>query len=170
MLGFGQDIVSARKYAVLSLGAFTANQTASPTVRFGVGVGCPSIRIMGIHLAGSAIPSDPDGTFVLNALVNDISESADDTLVSSEDLETLFAAANRFYEPTYVTETEEFYTLDPGDTLRFTLINNSGAITTNVSVTAMIEYFNVPRTQTAEGTTNPSYVGYPSVMGQFGQG
>jgi protein involved in polysaccharide export with SLBB domain len=107
---------------------------------------------------------------LLNAIAYDVSESADDTLVLSEDLESLLAVANRFYEPTYVSESEEFYTLEPGDTLRITLVSNSAAITTNPNITVGVEYFNVPRTQTAEGTTNPSYVGYPSSMAQFGQG
>ena len=170
MLGFGQDIVTARKYAFLDVGAFTANTTVTGPVVFGVGVGCPNIRIMGIHIAASAVPDDSDGTMLLNAIVNDITEAADDTLVSGEDLESLVTAANRFFEPTYVAETEEFYTLEPGDTLRITLVNNSGSINTNPNITVAIEYFNIPRPQSDEGTANPSYVGYPTRMSQFTQG
>lgn len=172
MLGFGQDIVTARKYAYLDVGAFTAGTPTTVTgpVVFGVGVGCPNIRIMGIHIAGSVIPADANGTMLLNAIVNDISEGSDDTLVSSENLESLLLAANRFYEPTYVAETEEFYTLEPGDTLRITLVSNTSDIEDNPNITVCVEYFNVPRTQTDEGTANPSYVGYPNSMEQFTQG
>ena len=141
-------------------------------MRFGVGVGCPSIRILGIHVSASAILDDPDGTMLLNALARDVSESADDTLVSSFDLDgTPTATADEFTEVTYAADsTELIFTLDPGDSLRFTLVSNSAAITTNGTVAVIVEYINVPRTQTDEGTANPSYVGYPSQMVNFTQG
>lgn len=166
MLGYGTDIVTARKFAYLNIGTFTANDTASPTERFGVPVGSPAVRILGIHLAGTAVPVDPDGTMLFNAIVNDVSEGADDTIVSSEDLETLLTAANQFFEATLAAETtEEQLTLYPGDTLRFTLVSNSAAIGTNTTVNVCVEYILVPRVQSDED--EPSYVGYPSQMSQF---
>ena len=113
----------------LSLGAFTANTTVTPAPRI---LFDRQAVIREIWISGDAIPSDPDGTMLLNALVNDVSEGGDDTLVSSQDLETLLAAANRAYKATLAAEgTENERTVNAGDTLRFTLVSNSAAITTN---------------------------------------
>lgn len=119
-----------------SLGTFTANSTvvAAPRLLFD-----RAAVIREIWVAGSAIPSDADGTMLLNALLNDVSEGADDTLVSSEDLETLIVAANKAYECTLLTEgSENELTVAAGDTLRFTLVSNSAAIDTNPNVSVMV--------------------------------
>jgi hypothetical protein len=171
MLGYGTDIVTARKLAYLGLDTFTSgSNTASPAVRFGVGLGCPSVRILGIHLAASAVP-ESDGTMLLNAFVYDASEAADDTLVDEANMETLITAANTFYEISSYEDDdssdEQIFTLDPGDTLRFTLVSNN-TINTNPNFTALIEYFNIARRQSNE--SEPSYVGYPSQMASFTQG
>lgn len=141
----GDSYQRARRHTFLSLGQFTANTTVTAAPLFGAPLGCGLIRILGIHVAGSAIPSDPDGTMLLNAIVNDISEGADDTIVSSADLETLLVAANQFYEATLATETSEFQlNLFEGDTVRFTLVNNSVAISTNPNVTVCVEWIPIP--------------------------
>jgi hypothetical protein len=123
---------------VLSLGQFTANTTVTPAARL------PFDRaavIREIWVLGDAIPSDPDGTMSLNALVKDVSEGGDDTIVSSADLETLVTAANQAFKLTLVTESaENELTVAAGDSLRFTLVNNSAAITTNPNVHVVVLY------------------------------
>ena len=142
---YGATVESQTRLSFFDLGAFTANTTVSPTARFGVPVGHAGVRVTGLHVAGSAIPADPDGTMELNALVNDVSEAADDTIVSSQDLEGLVAAANQFYELTLATETsEKELTLHAGDTLRFTLVSDSAAIGTNPNVTVCVEWHPIP--------------------------
>lgn len=124
--------------AVLNLGQFTANTTvtAGPRLIFD-----RASIIREIWIVGSAIPSDADGTLLLNALVYDATEAGDDTIVSSQDLETLLAVANQSYEATLATEgTENELTVAAGDSLRFTLVNNSAAIDTNPNVSVLVIY------------------------------
>lgn len=165
MLGYGQDIVTARKLAFFNLGQFTANATANPEPRFIVPVGGPNVRILGIHFSADAVLADADGTMLIDALVRDASEDADDILVNDFDAETL-NTANEAVEATLAADgSEEIRTLEPGDTIRFQLINNSTAIDTNGDVNVCIEYMFVPRDQQDED--EPSYVGYPSQMTDF---
>ena len=141
----GAKVESQRRLTFLDLGAFSANATASPAARMGCPPGVKGIRIIGIHVLGSSIPSDPDGTMLLNVLVFDASEAGDDTIISSEDLESLLLVANQFYEATLAAETAEVQnTLYPGDSLRATLVNNSAGITTNPNVTLCVEWHPVP--------------------------
>jgi hypothetical protein len=124
--------------ANLSLGQFTANTTvvAAPRVIFD-----RKAVIREIWLSGDAVPADADGTMLVNALLNDISEGAADTLVSSADLETIVVAANKGYSLTLATETSENeLTVEAGDTLRFTLVNNSAAINTNANIAVSVLY------------------------------
>lgn len=122
----------------LSLGQFTANTTVNPGAR--VLFDRKSV-IREIWVSGDAIPSDPDGTMLLNALVYDASEAGSDTIVSSADLETLLAVANKAYAATLASETtENELTVEAGDTLRFSLVNNSAAITTNPNVAVLVVY------------------------------
>lgn len=166
MLGLGQNIVSARRYDYLSLGQFTANTTVVPAPRWGVGVGVPGARVLGIHVACSAIPSDPDGTMLLNVFNNDISEGAEDTLVASADLEALVTVADRWFEMTLAADgAEEIRTLAAGDAVRTSLVNNSAAITTNPNVSICIEWISVPRSQQDEDER--PYVLYPSQMSEY---
>lgn len=125
---------------VLNLGTFTANTTVAP------GATLPFDRkavIREIWVSGSAVPNDADGTMLINALVRDISEAADDTIVSAVNLETVITVANRAFQLTLAAETDENeLTVFPGDTLRFTLVNNSAAIDTNsnISVVVLVQY------------------------------
>jgi hypothetical protein len=142
---YGESIQSQRRLTFLNLGAFTANTTVTAAPRFGAPLGITAIRIIGIHLCSDGVPSDADGTLVFNAIVNDISEGGDDTIVSAEDLETLIAAANRWYECTLAAEdTEKQLTINPRDSVRFTLVSDSAAIDTNPDLTVCIEWHPVP--------------------------
>lgn len=154
---YGTRMDLARRFTYLSLGSFSANATASPTARFGVPPGHAGIRIRSISVLGSAIPVDSDGTMLLNVLINDISEGGDDTIVASEDLETLLVAANRFYAATLATETaaEKQLTMRAGDSLRCTLVNNSAGIGTNTNVVVMIEWHEVPDYENLETVNHP---------------
>lgn len=135
----------ARRLAFLSLGQYTANNTVVASPRFG----CPPIpgtvarvRVLGLYVCCDAIPLDDDGTLLLNAIVNDGMD--DDTIVASQDLETLVVAADKWYALTLAAETaEKEQTLLEGSDLRFTLVNNSAAIGTNPKVSVCVEYIMV---------------------------
>jgi hypothetical protein len=134
----GAKKVSVVERAVLSLGQFTANTTVTPTARL------PFERravIREIHVLADAVPADPDGAMLLNAIVNDVSEGGSDTIVSSQDLEALVTAANRTFECTLATEgSENELTVEAGDSLRFTLVNNSAAVGTNANIHVLVLY------------------------------
>ena len=144
-MSYGDLIQDARRLTHLSLGAFTANTTVVAAPRFGVPPGTPKVRVLGIHVVCSAVPADDDGTMLLNVINYDASEAADDALVSSQDLEALILVANKTYECTLATEgTEKELTLEAGDSIRCTLVNNSAAISGgNPNVTVIIEWMAV---------------------------
>lgn len=124
----------------LSLGQFTANTTVNPAPK--VVFDRPAV-IREIWIAADAIPADPDGTMLLNAIVRDISEAANDTIVASADLEALVLVADKGYKLTFAAETaENELTVEAGDTLRFSLVNNSAAIGTNanISVSVLVQF------------------------------
>jgi len=122
----------------LSLGQWTVNTTVTPTPVF---VADRLMVIREIWFSLDAVPSDPDGTMLVNALVYDESEAADDTIVVSHDAEAVHVEARKAYKAALAAETaENQLTLEAGDTIRFTLVNNSAAITTNANVNALIIY------------------------------
>jgi hypothetical protein len=164
MLGYGQNIVSARRFTPLAVGQWTANTAdVVGTGRFGCPVGSPNIRILGIHVLVDTVPVDADGVMTLSVKAYDASEAAEDAIVTALDGETVFVAANVWYEATLVAETsEEERTLNPGDSLYVELTNNSAAIDTNANVYALVEWIFVPRDQEDEDET--AYVGYASQM------
>ncbi len=155
---FGRQISDeARRLTYLDLGAFTANTTVIPAPRFGCPPGTEGIRITGLFISGSGIPDDPDGVMLVNGLVNDVSEGADDTIVVAEDLETLLTAANRFFEATLAADgTEKILTLEAGDTLRFTLVSDSAAITLNPTLVVAVEWHMVPNYSDQARVEHPS--------------
>ncbi len=154
---YGAKIEAQRRVSSFSLGAFTANATVVTLPRFGVPVGMRALRIIGIHVASSGIPNDPDGVLDFIATVFDASEAADDIIVAAVNLETLTPVANRFYEATLAAEgTEKELTLEPGDTLRFTLDSDSAAITLNPEVNVIVEWHPVPDHEDLNRIQHPS--------------
>lgn len=120
----------------LSLGAFTANTTVVTLPRFIADRRCV---IREVWLAASAIPADADGACTVNMYNYDVSEAADDTLITAADLETIVLVANKAYQLTLDAETtENELTLEAGDCVRFTLVNDSAAINTNANITVRI--------------------------------
>lgn len=165
MLGYGQDIVTARKIALLDLGDFTANSTVTPSARFIVPPGGPNVRVLGVHVSADDAANDGDGAMTLNVKVRDASEDAVDTLVSGFDVEGL-STADEAEEATLEADgSEEIRTLEPGDTVFCELVNDSAGIDTNANVAVAIEYILVPRDQDDED--EPSHVGYPSQMSDY---
>jgi hypothetical protein len=71
--------------------------------------------------------------------VFDVTEAADDIIISAYDTESTQLVANKAYKATLAAETSENeLALESGDTIRVELISNSAAIDTNANVTAHI--------------------------------
>lgn len=154
---YGAKVEAQRRLTFLNLGQFTANNSVTPPERFGCPPGVKGVRIIGIHIACTAVPADPDGVLTVNADVNDVSEAGTDVIVSAEDLETLITAANQWFEATLAAETSENQlTLEPGDALSFDLVSNSAAIGTNPYVNVCIEWHPIPDHSDLERINHPS--------------
>jgi len=122
----------------LNLGVFTANTTVVPAPM--LVFDRPAV-IREIWFAADAVPSDPDGTMLVNARVRDKSEGAYDTIVSSFDEEAQLTVAHEAKKATFAAEgAENELSVEAGDTLSFQLVNNSAAITTNPNTTAFVLY------------------------------
>lgn len=126
--------------------------TANTTTRFGLGsvsdkddtAASPGnlAYVDEVFAAARTIPADSDGTVLLNILKYDASANADVTLVGSYSLEGLTAGeSERLPFDSGVTDAQR--TLDFGDFLHFTIVNNSAAIDTQAAggaVTVKLKY------------------------------
>lgn len=87
-------------------------------------------RIVRVSVASLVVPVDADGTMLLNLFVRDKTEGANDTIVSSADMEAITQFVNNGL--TLAAETSENErTIAGGDTIHGSLVNNSAAIDTN---------------------------------------
>jgi hypothetical protein len=153
---YGRGLQMVVKQMVVPIGTFTANSTVTTRTGFGVPAG-RKFRITSLSVVSDAIPADPDGTMLLNILARDVSEGAADSLVASADLETLVTEADKAYGLTLATETsEKEFTLEAGDTIYATKVNNSAAIGTNANLFLVIEYFIVPSYPETTAVGHPS--------------
>jgi len=123
---------------ILSLGQYTANTTVVTAPRF---IADRRLVVRELWVAFSAIPADADGVMTLTVKAFDVTEAADDVLVSAQDMETLILVANKAYKLTLAAETtENERTLEVGDTIRVELISNSAVIDTNANVSIEVVY------------------------------
>lgn len=140
---FGYPLHMVARYVQSVPTQFTANTTV--TVLVGGIPPSAKFRLNRAFVVCSAVPADADGTMLVNVIARDDSEGADDTLVSSADLETLVTTANKVYELTLASETsEKERTLANPDGLRVTLVSNSAAIDTNAQVVVILELIPLP--------------------------
>lgn len=121
----------------INLGQFTPNTTKTV-------LGAIFDReavIREIHFAPDAVPNDVDGTLLIHADVQDVSEGALDSIVAAFDAEVSLATAKKGIKAPIVAETaENERTVGPGDVLQFRLVNNSAAIDTNPNIIATVLY------------------------------
>lgn len=145
---FGFDKQFGQHVATLSFNLLTVNGTTTGYL-LTVPVGFGKVRIDRIEWVASAILSDSDGTILAVVTNRDVSEAADDTLVSSVTLEG--GAAHIPAAFTLATEdSERQLTLEEGDTVRCVITNNSAAIDTNGCVSITMYYHSIPRESAGE--------------------
>jgi hypothetical protein len=128
----------------INVGLWTVNGTKSTIAHIFDREGV----IREIWFAADAIPSDPDGTMLVSAEVQDISEGALDPIVTDFDSEATILVAKKGYKAVLAAESvENERTVQPGDVLQFRQVNNSAAITTNPNLVATVLF---QSTQTLE--------------------
>lgn len=146
---FGRSLQEARRLAVAELAAFPVNSTSIQYI-LALPTGGGRMRVEAAYWTASAALSDADGTMLVNLIARDASEGADDTLVSSASVEGGTAHALAAF--TLATEgAEKEFTLDEGDTLRVTFVNNSAAIDTNGAISVFVVYHPIPNDEQGPG-------------------
>lgn len=133
-----RTLAAAVERASIPLGQWTANTTVT---KIGMAFDRAAV-IREIWFASDAVGADSDGTMLINAIVNDLTEGpAADTIVASFDAEAVILVANKAYKATLAAETTENQnTVESGDVLYFTLVNNSAAINTNANLVATVVF------------------------------
>lgn len=152
---YGKSMQEALRVAVATLTAFPVNSTSIQyvlTVTDDMG----PIRVRQVQWVASAVLSDVDGTMLVNVIARDASEGADDTLVNSQSVEG--GTAHIPAECTLAAEgSEKEFTLDVGDSLRVTFVNNSVAIDTNGAISVLVFYHPIPKETAGDDVRHQSY-------------
>lgn len=122
----------------IPLGQFTVNGTKTTMAH----VFDRESVIREIHFASDVAPADADGTMLIHAEVNDVSEGALDAIVTGFDAEAqLVAPVKRGVKAALVAETvENERTVSAGDVLQFRQVNNSAAVEANPFIVATVLY------------------------------
>lgn len=137
------DPALSRKHLAFDLGVFTANTNVGKAA-FGVPRGGPSWRLLNVAFSALSVPSDADGTMLIQVFNNDLSEGSTDQLVVNFDAETM-NPGTAMYNATLITETgERELTLEPGDVVTIRFDSNSAAIDSNPSIRCVVEYCVLP--------------------------
>lgn len=130
------DEAAAVQRISINLGQFTVNGTKTTLAH----IFDRRSVIREVWVAADAIPADADGTMLVNVDVRDASENAFDSIVASFDAELLLTAFEAL-QATIVAETAENQrTVEPGDSIRIQLVNDSAAVETNAAVVVTILY------------------------------
>lgn len=146
---FGRSLQEARRVALAELSAFPVNTTSIQYVLV-LPVGGGRVRVEAVYWTASAVLNDADGTMLVNVLARDASEAADDTLVASASVEGGVAHAVAAF--TLAAEgAEKEFTLDEGDSLRVTFVNNSAAIDTNGAISVFVVYHPISKDESGAG-------------------
>lgn len=146
---YGRSLQEARRVFRASLTAFPLNST-SILIPLLMPVGMGKFRVEKISWAASAVLSDADGTMLVTVTARDKSEAADDVLVLNASVEG--GVANETADFTLEADSaEKIFTLEEGDSVRVTFVNNTVAIDTNGAITVLITGFPVPSYEQGPG-------------------
>jgi hypothetical protein len=151
---YGRNLQEARRVFQCSLASFPVNSTETRYVAvFPSGLG--KFRVTGAYWVSNAALSDADGVMTVAITARDVSEAADDALVSATTVEGGTAhVVNAF---TLATEgTEKEFTLDEGDSIRVIFVNDSAAINTNGSISVFVVGHPVPNYDEKTSVQHPS--------------
>lgn len=119
------------------LGLFTVNATKTTLAA----IFDRETVIREIHFAGDVVPADADGTLLIHADVQDVSEAALDSIVAGFDTEAQLTVAKKGIKAALVAESaENERTVGPGDVLQFRQVSNSAAVEANPFMVAEVLY------------------------------
>lgn len=119
------------------LGQFTVNATKTTLAH----IFDREAVIREIHYAGDVVPADADGTLLIHADVQDVSEAALDPIATGFDTEAKLTVAKKGIAATLDAETaENERTVGPGDVLQFRQVSNSAAVEANPFIVATVLY------------------------------
>lgn len=139
----------------VALDSFPVNSTTKRMI-FAVPVGFGSVRVVNIEWVADAVLNDADGTMLVTVSARDITEAADDVLVNAASVEG--GTANVPAAFALATETaEKEFTLDEGDFLHVSFINNSAAIDTNGHISVFVTYHSIPRDAVGDDIKHASF-------------
>lgn len=139
---YGADRQFAQHATTVSLNAFPVNSTTK-LIAFQLPTGFGPARIAGIEWVADAVLNDADGTMLVTVAVRDISEGADDTLVNAASVEA--GTANTPAAFSLAAETsEKEQTIDEGDFVHVSFVNNSAAIDTNGRIAVTVFWHSIP--------------------------
>jgi hypothetical protein len=139
---YGRNLREARRVGRVSLSAFPVNGAATHYV-YAIPTGGGKFRVEAVYWVASAVLNDADGTMLVDVTARDVSEGADDAIVSSASVEGGTAHAVAAF--TLAAEgSEKEFTLDEGDSIRVTFTNNSAAIDTNGAISVFVVGFPLP--------------------------
>lgn len=152
---YGRNLQEARRVFSCSLASFPVNSTETRYV-LALPTGFGSFRVERVYWVSNAALSDADGVMTVAVTARDVSENADDALVSATTVEGGTAHVVNLF--TLATEgTEKEFTLDPGDSVRVVFVNDSAAINTNGSISVFVEGFPIPNySEHDAGVRHPS--------------
>jgi hypothetical protein len=143
---YGFDRQFAQHASCVSLNAFPVNSTTK-LCAFQIPAGFGSVRIVSVEWVSDVVLSDADGTCLVTVSARDVSEAAADAVVASTNIEAGTANVPAAFTLTAETAENEL-TLDEGDWVFVTFVNNSAAIDTNGMVAVTIFWHSIP-TETA---------------------
>src|SRR5919108_212021 len=119
------------------LGQFTVNGTKTTLAH----IFDRESVIREIHFASDVVGADADGTLLIHADVQDVSEAALDSIVAGFDCEASLTVAKKGIKAALVAESaENERTVSPGDVLQFRQVNNSAAVEANPFIVATVLY------------------------------
>lgn len=153
LLGFDKQF--GQHQGIAALNAFPVN-TTNTLYALTVPVGFGKVRIEKVVWAATASLSDADGTMLVSVIARDVSEGADDTLVSAQSVEA--GTAHALAEFTLAAEgSEKEFTLEEGDSVRVTFTGNSAAIDTNGAIVVAVVYHSIPKEAAGDDIKHASF-------------
>lgn len=153
VMGFDRQFV--QHLGVAALNAFPVNSTVVEYV-FTVPAGFGPMRIHSVGFVSPQVNSDADGTMLVSVIARDASEGADDTLVNAQSVEG--NTAHAYTEFTLAAEgSEKEFTLDEGDSVRVSFVNNSAAIDTNGPIAVSVFGYSIPKETAGDDVKHSSF-------------
>lgn len=137
---FGKVLMPPDQAAQVQRLSFNVGQWTANTTKTTLLLGFDRAAVIReVWLSADAVPADSDGTMLVDVIVRDWSEAADDVIVNDFDGEASLTTAKKAVKATLAAETSENeLTVAAGDSLLVSQISNSAAIDTNANLVVTV--------------------------------